>query len=188
MPWSIREAIVAKSMGEYSPFMARDGTSFRLGSPPHPDAARALVVIQEIFGVNSHIRKVTDGFAATVTRRSRPACSMGAARYRARYSAAEMQEGSGYTSSDAGRYAARSRAALAVVKHRPGATVATAGAEPFVSCGLSAAARLRGGVLRPGRELLDQKTRCPVMYHYGKEDGASRRRRRADQGGNPHAP
>ena len=31
--------------------------------PPAPDAARALVVVQEIFGVNRHMRRVCDDFA-----------------------------------------------------------------------------------------------------------------------------
>ena len=41
------------------------GTSFRPGSRAAPGSrAGAVVVLQEIFGVNSHIRAVTDGFAA----------------------------------------------------------------------------------------------------------------------------
>lgn len=52
-------------MGEFTTIMARDGHEFQayLAAPtakPHG----AVVVLQEIFGVNSHIRAVTDGFAA----------------------------------------------------------------------------------------------------------------------------
>src|SRR5436853_6060832 len=52
-------------MGEYSTIMARDGHEFQAWLAAAPGRPRgAVVVIQEIFGVNSHIRKVTDGFAA----------------------------------------------------------------------------------------------------------------------------
>ena len=52
-------------MGEFTTIMARDGHEFQayLAAPPASRAAR-IVVMQEIFGVNSHIRAVTDGFAA----------------------------------------------------------------------------------------------------------------------------
>ena len=52
-------------MGEFTTIMARDGHEFQawLAAPPgRPQGA--LLVIQEIFGVNSHIRKLTDQFAA----------------------------------------------------------------------------------------------------------------------------
>src|SRR3982075_73488 len=89
---------VAKSMGEYSTIMARDGHEFQAWLAAAPGRPRgALLVIQEIFGVNSHIPKVTDGFAADgytaiapcLFDRVRRGIELG-------YSAAEMQEGSGY--------------------------------------------------------------------------------------------
>ena len=52
-------------MGDYTTLMARDGHEFRAWLTPPPGKPRgAIVVLQEIFGVNSHIRAVTDGFAA----------------------------------------------------------------------------------------------------------------------------
>src|SRR3982751_4466493 len=52
-------------MGDYTTLMARDGHEFRAWlAAPHGAARGAVVVIQEIFGVNSHIRAVADGFAA----------------------------------------------------------------------------------------------------------------------------
>src|SRR5256886_6554245 len=52
-------------MGEYSTIMARDGHEFQAWLAAAPGRPRgAVVVVQEIFGVNSHIRKVSDGFAA----------------------------------------------------------------------------------------------------------------------------
>ncbi len=53
-------------MGELTRLMARDGHEFDawLAAPPPGQPRGALVILQEIFGVNSHIRAVTDGFAA----------------------------------------------------------------------------------------------------------------------------
>src|SRR5262245_8530900 len=52
-------------MGEFTTLMARDGHEFNawLTAPKGP-ARGALVIAQEIFGVNHHIRGVADGFAA----------------------------------------------------------------------------------------------------------------------------
>src|SRR6516162_4314611 len=53
------------SMGEYTTIMARDGHEFQAWLAAAPGRARgAVVVLQEIFGLNGHIRAVTDGFAA----------------------------------------------------------------------------------------------------------------------------
>jgi carboxymethylenebutenolidase len=53
-------------MGDFTALMARDGHEFRayLSAPKDTRPKGAIVVIQEIFGVNSHIRSVTDSFAA----------------------------------------------------------------------------------------------------------------------------
>ena len=52
-------------MGQMITLTAEDGHSFsayRVAPAGKPKAG--IVVIQEIFGVNSHIKKVSDGFAA----------------------------------------------------------------------------------------------------------------------------
>ena len=52
-------------MGEFTRLMARDGHEFDAWLVPASGAPRgAVLVLQEIFGVNSHIRAVTDDFAA----------------------------------------------------------------------------------------------------------------------------
>ncbi|HEX4389043.1 MAG TPA: dienelactone hydrolase family protein, partial [Steroidobacteraceae bacterium] len=52
-------------MGAYSTIMARDGHEFQAWlSAPTGRPRGALVILQEIFGVNAHIRAVTDSFAA----------------------------------------------------------------------------------------------------------------------------
>ena len=54
-------------MGHMIELKAADGTTFPAyvaGPAGHPKAKGGLVVLQEIFGVNSHIRAVADGYAA----------------------------------------------------------------------------------------------------------------------------
>jgi len=52
-------------MGEFTTIMARDGHEFQAYlAAPTGKTRGAVIVLQEIFGVNSHIRSVTDGFAA----------------------------------------------------------------------------------------------------------------------------
>src|SRR5581483_9992914 len=52
-------------MGEFTTIMARDGHQFQAYLAAHTTKPRgAIVVLQEIFGVNHHIRAVTDSFAA----------------------------------------------------------------------------------------------------------------------------
>ena len=52
-------------MGEFTTIMARDGHEFQAYLAAAPSKPRgAVVVLQEIFGVNAHIRAVTDSYAA----------------------------------------------------------------------------------------------------------------------------
>ena len=52
-------------MGEFTTLMARDGHEFNAWlTAPRGPARGALVIAQEIFGVNHHIRGVADGYAA----------------------------------------------------------------------------------------------------------------------------
>ncbi|MFC5497114.1 dienelactone hydrolase family protein [Caenimonas terrae] len=52
-------------MGNFIDLKAADGFSFpAYVAQPQGKARGAIVVLQEIFGVNSHIRQVTDGYAA----------------------------------------------------------------------------------------------------------------------------
>jgi len=73
---------------------AQDGHSFGAYEAGDPKAPRKLVVLQEIFGVNGHIREVCDEFAAhgfhvvspAVFDRARPDAELG-------YEQADIQEG-----------------------------------------------------------------------------------------------
>ena len=162
-------------MGQFTTIMARDGHEFQawLAAPPgRPHGA--LLVIQEIFGINSHIRSVTDRFAAagytaiapSLFDRVRRGIELG-------YTAADMQEGSGYVKQLDPEATQRDlAAALAVVKHsgRAGAVgYCWGGSLAYLAAGQLP---LACAVVYYGRVVgyLDQKPRCPVMYHYGTED------------------
>ena len=162
-------------MGQFTTIMARDGHEFQawLAAPPGRPRG-ALLVIQEIFGVNGHIRAVTDQFAAegytaiapSLFDRVRRGIELG-------YTAADMQEGSGYrTQLDPEGTRRDLAAALAVVKHsgRAGAVgYCWGGSLAYLAAGqlpLACAVVYYGRVV----SYLDQKPRCPVMYHYGTED------------------
>lgn len=162
-------------MGQFTTIMARDGHEFQAWLAAAPGRPRgALLVIQEIFGVNSHIRAVTDQFAAegytaiapSLFDRVRRGIELG-------YTAADMQEGSGYVKQLDPEATRRDlAAALAVVKHsgRAGAVgYCWGGSLAYLAAGqlpLACAVVYYGRVL----SYLDQKPRCPVMYHYGTED------------------
>jgi len=162
-------------MGQFTTIMARDGHEFQawLAAPPGRPRG-ALLVIQEIFGVNGHIRAVTDQFAAegytaiapSLFDRVRRGIELG-------YTAADMQEGSGYVKQLDPEATRRDlAAALAVVKHsgRAGAVgYCWGGSLAYLAAGqlpLACAVVYYGRVV----SYLDQKPRCPVMYHYGTED------------------
>ena len=162
-------------MGEYTTIMARDGHEFQawLAAPPGRPRG-ALVVLQEIFGVNSHIRRLTDEFAAagytaiapSLFDRVRRGIELG-------YSAAEMQEGAGYRAQLTPEATQRDvAAAVAVVKHS-GRTALVGycwgGGMAYLAATqlpLACTVVYYGKVL----DYLAQKPRCPVQYHYGSAD------------------
>jgi len=162
-------------MGQFTTIMARDGHEFQAWLAAAPGRPRgALLVIQEIFGVNSHIRAVTDGFAAqgytaiapSLFDRVRRGIELG-------YSAAGMQEGVGYVKQLDPEATRRDlAAALAVVKHsgRAGAVgYCWGGAQSYLAaCELPLAC----AVVYYGKvsAYLERRPRCPVMYHFGTED------------------
>jgi carboxymethylenebutenolidase len=162
-------------MGEYTTIMARDGHEFQAwlaAAPAHPRGA--VVVLQEIFGINSHIRAVTDDFAAqgytaiapSLFDRIRRGIQLG-------YSAPEVQEGAGYRSQLQTETTLKDVAAAIAVVRNSGRT-ATVGycwggtLSYLAACQLPLAA----AVVYYGRLAahLQQQPRCPVIYHFGAED------------------
>jgi carboxymethylenebutenolidase len=162
-------------MGQFTTIMARDGHEFQawLAAPPGRPRG-ALLVIQEIFGVNAHIRTLTDQFAAegytaiapSLFDRLRRGIELG-------YTPKDMQEGAGYRAQLTPENTLRDlAAAIAVVKHsgRAGCVgYCFGGAMAYLAaCQLPLAC----AVVYYGRvgAYLDQKPKCPVMYHFGTED------------------
>ena len=162
-------------MGQFTTIMARDGHEFQAWLAAAPARPRgAVLVLPEIFGVNSQIRAVTDGFARegytaiapSLFDRVRRGIELG-------YAPADMQEGMGYVKQlDPDSTRRDIAAALAVVKHSGRAAAVGycwGGALAYLAaCELPLAC----AVVYYGKVLsyLDRKPRCPVMYHYGTED------------------
>ena len=162
-------------MGEFTTIMARDGHEFQayLAAPdgkPHG----AVVVLQEIFGVNSHIRSVTDSYAAEGYTAIAPAFFDRIRRgIEIGYSPPEIQQGRGYMQQLKVEETLKDlAAALAVVKHSGrAATVGFCwgGAISYLAaCELP----LAGAVVYYGNAVrfLDKKPKCPVLYHFGTQD------------------
>jgi carboxymethylenebutenolidase len=163
-------------MGEFTTLMARDGHEFNAWLAAPPGAARGAVVIaQEIFGVNRHIRAVADGYAAAgyvtiapcLYDRIRRGIDLG-------YSEPEVQQGRGYrlqiptektfldltSSINVIKHAGR----VAAVGYCWGGTLAyLAACELPVACAVS----YYGGQIK---DLLAKSPRRPVMYHFGEQD------------------
>jgi carboxymethylenebutenolidase len=165
-------------MGEFNTLMARDGHEFRayLAAPPGR-AKGAIVVIQEIFGVNSHIRAVTDGFAAEGYVAIAPSLFDRVRRgVELDYNEQTMQEGYGYVKQLEPQNILKDlSAAIAVVKHAGRVGVVGycwGGAMSFVAaCELPiACAVVYYGAGIP--QYLDKKPMRPVMYHFGELDAS----------------
>jgi carboxymethylenebutenolidase len=163
-------------MGEFTTLMARDGHEFNawLAAPAGPPRG-ALVIAQEVFGVNRHIRAVADGFAADgfvtiapcLFDRVRRGIELG-------YSAAELQQGRGYRLQiPREKTLLDLTACINVVRHSGrvsmigycwGGTLSyIAACELPVLCAVS----YYGGQIK---DQLDKSPRRPVMYHFGEQD------------------
>lgn len=163
-------------MGEWTKLMARDGHEFQAYLAAPPGQPRGAVVIgQEIFGVNAHIRAVTDGYAAqgfvaiapSFFDRIRGGVQLG-------YSAEELQQGVGYmTQVSREQLLADLSAAFTVVKHA--GRVAAIGycwggyIAYLAACKLPVACAVSyyGGPI--ARNLQDLPSK-PVLYHWGEKD------------------
>jgi len=164
-------------MGDFTPLMSRDGHELRayLAAPRDRRPKGAIVVIQEIFGINSHIRAVTDSFAAEGYVAIAPSLfdriRMG---IELSYTDKDMQEGRGYVAQLKPDQTLKDiSAALAIVKHAGRAGVVgycwggklayLAASELPISCAVS---YYGGGIT----QVLDKKPKVPVMYHFGERD------------------
>jgi carboxymethylenebutenolidase len=164
-------------MGEFTTLMARDGHEFNVWLTPATGTPRGAVVIaQEIFGVNHHIRGVADGYAAAGYLTIAP-CLFDRIRrgIELDYSEKSTQEGRGYrtqipkektlldlaASINVVRHAGR----VAVIGYCWGGTLAyVAACELPIVCAVS----YYGGQI--AKEQLGKSPKRPVMYHFGERD------------------
>jgi carboxymethylenebutenolidase len=164
-------------MGSMIELQAADGhklAAYR--AEPAGKPRGGIVVIQEIFGVNKHIKSVADGYAADGYLVVAPAMFDRARRgYDTGYSQPEIQAGIAImqkldwkqTMQDAaaGVEAAKAAGKVGIVGYCWGGTVAWVAAARL--SGLACAAPYYGGGM-PG--FIGEKPRCPTLCHFGEQD------------------
>lgn len=163
-------------MGEFNQLMARDGHEFAAWLAPAVGERRgAIVILQEIFGVNAHIRAVADSYAdegyvtiaPSLFDRVKRGVELG-------YSPDDVQLGRGIVLQIPGdKLLADIAACINVVKHA--GPVAVIGYCWGGSLAHLAACELpvRAAVDYYGTRTVDNlhlKTRAPVQYHFGDRD------------------
>jgi carboxymethylenebutenolidase len=164
-------------MNEYVSLTAADGHKLSAYvAHPEGEPRGALVVVQEIFGVNPHIRRVTDAFAAdgflavapALFDRYEPGVELG-------YEGADMEKARSFIPRlDFGKalqdvaaameYASRSGLKVGVVGYCFGGTLAWVAAAQLKP---AAVVGYYGG--RIGNFAAEQPS-CPVMLHFGRGD------------------
>jgi carboxymethylenebutenolidase len=166
-------------MGSHIELTAADGHRFAAYRAEPPGRPRgALVVIQEIFGVNSHIRAVADGYAADGFLAIAPALFDRVERgVEIGYSQPEIDRGRAIMAKVSLDDALRDVAAamqnvaaagkIGIVGYCWGGTVAWVAAAKLE--GLACAVPYYGGGVLANKDL---KPRCPVMLHFGETDHA----------------
>jgi carboxymethylenebutenolidase len=163
-------------MAEWITIMARDGHEFQAWLAPAVGTPKgAVIVIQEIFGVNSHIRSVTERFAEVGYTSIAPSLFDRVRRgLELAYDPTGIQEGQGYAKQlDPAKTMKDVSAALAVVRHAGrvgivgycwgGSIAYLADCDLPVACAVS----------YYGRAIvsnLDKKPRHPLQLHYGEHD------------------
>jgi carboxymethylenebutenolidase len=170
-------------MGQMVKLTAEDGHSFDgyraapAGKPPADKPKGGIVVIQEIFGVNSHIKGVSDGFAKDGYVALAPAIFDRAERgFESGYEPADIERGRAIRGKiDINDMVKDIRAAVqslkteglkvCVVGYCLGGTLAWLAATRIdgVACAVS---YYGGGVAETAAE----KPRCPVLFHFGETD------------------
>ncbi len=164
-------------MGKFVELKAKDGHKLNAYvAEPSGKPRGAIVVVQEIFGVNSHIRSVADGYAADGYIAIAPAMFDRVQRnFESGYTQPEIQSGMGVRKQiswdqamadvEAAIHHVRSAGKTGIVGYCWGGSVAWLAAARL--SGLAASVCYYGGSLP---ELINEKPRCPVMLHFGESD------------------
>ncbi|HEX7237577.1 MAG TPA: dienelactone hydrolase family protein [Gammaproteobacteria bacterium] len=163
-------------MGKMIRLKAKDGHELdAYVAEPRGRAKGGVVVVQEIFGVTDHVKRVADRFAAEGYKVVAPAMFDRVERgVTLDYS--EIEKGREYmrrlvwpnTLADtrAAVNEARGAGSVAVVGYCWGGTVAHVAASELE---LDAAVSYYGGGVA---KMLDKKPRCPIIYHFGDKDAS----------------
>ena len=156
--------------------MARDGHEFSayLGSPSGTPRG-AVVVLQEIFGVNEHIRSVVEQYAAAGFLSIAPALFDRVGRnLELGYAPKDMEQGTGYRLQvDEAKALLDIGAAVNVVRHTGRVALVGfcwGGQLTWVGAGALRVQAAIGYYTSRIWEKLDRLPTCPVMLHYGERD------------------
>jgi carboxymethylenebutenolidase len=166
----------AAARGSFTRLMARDGHEFDAWLTPASSTPRgAIIVLQEIFGVNSHIRAVAEGFAAEGYVVIAPALFDRVRRnVELDYSPPSVEQGRGYALQLTEQQILLDLGACINVVKRNG-PVGVVGYCWGGSLAYLAACELpiRAAVNYYGTrtvQLLERRPRVPVQYHFGEQD------------------
>ncbi len=165
-------------MGMQIQLQAEDGFKFGVyQATPEGPAKGALVVIQEIFGVNSHIRSVADTYAAQgylalapqLFDRVEPDLELGYqpedARRGVEIARGKLRMGQTLQDLQATQQAAAAHGKVGLVGYCFGGMLAWRGAAQLT--GISGAVAYYGGGIAAQ---LDLQPKCPVLMHFGERD------------------
>jgi len=163
-------------MGKMVRLGAKDGHELDAYlAEPKGRAKGGIVVVQEIFGVTNHIKRVADQFAAHGYEVVAPAMFDRVER-NVTLAYAEIDKGREYMRKlvwpntladvEAAVNEVRGAGSVAVVGYCWGGTVAHAAASEL---DIDAAISYYGGGVA---KMLDKKPRCPIMYQFGDQDAA----------------
>jgi carboxymethylenebutenolidase len=142
---------------------------------PKGNAKGGIVVVQEIFGVTKHIKRVADQYAAQGYKAVAPAM-FDRIKRNITLEYAEIQKGLEYMQQlqwpntladlEAAAQEVRSAGSASVVGYCWGGTVAHVAASAL---DLAAAVSYYGGGVA---KMLDKKPQCPILYHFGDQDAS----------------
>jgi carboxymethylenebutenolidase len=163
-------------MGSTIDLKAADGFTLSAYTSGPAGATKGIVVIQEIFGVNAHIRHVANGYAEDGYRVISPAIfDRAEPNIELEYDPKGVERGRGIREKipldktlldvAAAIAALQSAGKVAIVGHCFGGSLAWFGATRLP--GLAATVGYYGGMIAPH---VAEKPRCPVMLHFGEKD------------------